>query len=334
MAMLWLALTFAACETVVDVPPPPHDPKLVAQSFFSPDSLWVVRVTRTVPFASSAPPELVDSATVEVWDGDHLVARPVRSDSGTYVASGTGARRGRTYTLHVEAPGFPTVEGSDALPPPPPVTDFRATPIAPVDSISRRRATHIDLALDDPADTDNYYGLLVLQARWREDRATGRLTPMPPSLFPFESSDPALGESGFDFLDTEQTLYHEAFFTDGLFDGSTYTIDLDVQYDAPRPEATVAIRRAFVVALLSVSEDFYRYWKTANEQALTNANPFAEPLRVHSNVTGGLGVFAGFQYRLLPVSADSPGVGTFHLRDLCRFLGHRLPLCSGSPSAP
>lgn len=333
-ATLGLALTLAACETVVDVPPPEHDSRLVAQSFFSRDSLWVVRVTHTVPFTASTPPGFVDSATVEVWDGDQLVAQPARSDSGTYVATGRGAKEGGEYTLRIEAPGFPSIEGSDALPSSPQITAFQTTPVQPADPTSRRRITQIDITLDDPSDIDNYYGLLVLQARWRENRQTGRLTPMAPSLFPFGSGDPALGESTFDFLDTDKTLYREAFFTDGLFDGSSYTIDVDIQYDTPRPEATVVIRRTFAVALLSVSEDFYRYWKTANEQALTNENPFAEPLRVHSNMTGGFGVFAGFQYRLFPVGADSLGTGGVRLDDLCRFLGRRLPLCSGSPPAP
>lgn len=332
-AVLLLAGVLAACETVVDVAPPPHDPKLVAQSFFTPDSLWVVRVSHTVPFTDAGPPELVDDATVEIWDGERLVAQPTRSDTGTYVAIGRGARPGRTYTLRVDVPDFPSIEGRGALPGPVPVGAFQTTPVQPADTASRRRITQIDITLDDPPDVNNFYGLLVLQARWREDRQTGQLTPMMPSLFPFQSSDPALGESAFDFLSTEQTLYREAFFTDGLFDGSTYTIDFTIQYDAPRPEAPVVIQRVFAIALLSVSEDFYRYWKTANEQALTNENPFAEPLRVHSNMTGGFGVFAGFRYRIFPVGIDRLGVGGFQLGDLCPFLGSRLPLCTGPPLA-
>jgi hypothetical protein len=333
IAGLFLALLLAACETVVDVTPPPHTPKLVAQSFFTPDGLWIVRVSHTTPFTDAAPPGLVDSATVEIWDGEQLLAQPTRSDTGTYVAIGRGARPGRTYTLRVDAPNFPPIEGRNALPGPVPVSAFQTTLVQPTDTASRRRITQIDITLDDPPNVDNFYGLLVLQVRWREDQQTGQLTPMTPSLFPFQSSDPALGESEFDFLNTDQTLYREAFFTDGLFDGSTYTIDFDIQYDAPRPEAPVVIRRVFAVALLSVSEDFYRYWETANEQALTNENPFAEPLRVHSNMAGGFGVFAGFRYSIFPVGIDRLGVGGLQLGDLCRFIGSRLPLCTGPPPA-
>lgn len=326
-------LNLSGCETVVDVQPPEHEPKLVAQSFFSPDSLWVVRVSRSVPFTASGPPEFVDSATVKVWDGNQVVARPTRSDTGTYVARGRGAEKGNKYRLTVDAPGFPTIEGRDALPPPPPVTSFQTTSLEPADTSSRRQITRIDVTLDDPPNPDNFYGLLVVQARAKVNRQTGQITPMSPSLFPFQSEDQVLGENPLGALNTDATQYREAFFPDDPFDGNSQTITFTIQYDAPAPDANVVIRRVFAAALLSVSSDFYHYWETANEQAVVNNNPFAEPLRVHSNLDGGLGVFAGFRYRLFPVGADSLGVTRLQLGDLCRFLSSRLPLCRNGLSA-
>jgi hypothetical protein len=331
-----VGLALVACETVVDVPPPDHDPKLVAQSFFSTDSLWVVRVTHTVPFTASIPPGVVDSATVEILRGNQVIAQPALSDSGTYVATGPGAREGESYTLRVDAPGFPSLEGTDTLPLSPPVTSTNVTAVPPSDRTSLRRIRQVDITIDDPPSPGQYYGVLVVQARAKVDRRTGQVSPLPPSLFPFETDDPAFGESELDFLDTEKARFREAFFPDDFFDGSTYTLDFQIQYDAPSPDASVAIRRAFAVVFFSVTEDFFRYWETANEQAITNENPFAEPLRVHSNLEGGPGVFAGFRYRIVPVDVggwtpDSLGAGPFPLRDLCRIVGTRLPLCPSIP---
>lgn len=328
LILLLAAMLLGACETVVDVAPPPHDQQLVAQGFFTPDSLWIVRVTHTVGYTSPEAPGFVDDATVEVWQEGQLRAQLALADSGTYAVSGNGPTMDKRYTLRVSAPGYPSIEGSDALPLPAPVVAFNETVIGPADStVSRRRLTQIAITLEDPPDVDNYYGLLVVQARWSEDRLTGQVNPLPPSLFVFESDDPALGESAFDFLDTEKTLYYEAFFTDGLFNGSTYTLDFDVQYDTPHPDAQVVVRRVLAVVLLSVSEDFFRYWKTAGRQALTNENPFAEPLRVHSNMTGGFGIFAGFQYRVFPLGAGSVNVAGYGLSDLCGLVGNSLPIC-------
>lgn len=321
-----LVLLLAACETVVDVPPPPHTPELVAQAFFTADSLWAVRVTHTVPFTSAEAPGFVDSATVEIWTGDRLVAQPVLADSGTYVATGPGAQTGVPYTLRVSAPGYPGVEGHDALPAPPRILDFRERAIPPTDSTSRRRLTRIELTIEDPPGEHNLYGLLLVQARWTLDRRTGQVKSLPPALFPFESDDPVLGESLLDFLDTDKTIYREAFFPDDPFDGRTHTIELDFQYDASRPDAPVELGRVFALVVLTVSDDFYAYWTTAGRQFLTNENPFAEPLRVASNLSRGFGVFAGLQYRLYPLRA-----GTFApaADSLCGLVGGRLPICNG-----
>ena len=328
---LLTALLLGACETVVDVKPPPHEDRLVAQSFFTPDSLWVVRVTHTVGYTSPESPGFVDDATVEIWEEGHLRAQVAWADSGTYAIAGSGPVMDQRYTLRVSAPGYPSLEGSDALPRPVPVTAFNETIVQSEDTTSRRQLTRLKITLDDPPDVANYYGLMVVQARWLEDRAMGQVTPLPPSLFIFESDDLALGEGEFDFLDTEKTLYREAFFTDGLFNGSTYTLDFDVQYDTPDPNADVVVRRVLAVVLLSVSEDFFRYWKTAGRQSFSNENPFAEPLRVHSNLTGGFGVFAGFQYRVFPLGASTVNVAGYGLSDLCGLVGSTLPICGAGP---
>ncbi len=315
------------CETVVDVSPPPFESQLVAHSFFSAESLWVVRVTNNVPFTSPDKPAKIEDAVVRIYEDGQLVVEPARTDSGTYAIVGPKASDERLYTLRVEAPGYNPIEGSDRLPERAHVTDFRVTIVREPDEVSRLRRTLIEITVDDPADTTNFYGLLLVQARWSEDLTTGTIKPFPPTIFPFESDNLAFGESQFDFIETEKTLYYEAFFTDRLFDGTSYTLDFDLVYEDPHPDATVVVHRAFAVVLLSLSENFFRYWKDAGDQAFSNENPFAEPLRVHSNLSGGLGVFGGFRYDVLPLSTGPAGTGGLNLADLCVLSGLTLPVC-------
>ncbi len=42
------------------------------------------------------------------------------------------------------------------------------------------------------------------------------------------------------------------------------------------------------------SENFYTYVQTAVNQLGYTINPFAEPLKVHSNIQNGTGIFAGY----------------------------------------
>lgn len=330
LSLFLAVILLAGCETVVEVPVPPHEPQLVAQSFFSPGSPWSVRVTNSVGYSSPDQPGLVDDATVEIWAGKQLIERLARSNAGTYASTAALPQAGTGYTLRIAAPGYTTTEGYDALPAPVPVTHFQET-IVQEESGGQRRIVNLRITLADPADEDNFYGLGILQGRWIEDRRSGTVTLLPPSLFGFESDDPVFGESAFAFLDTEKSYYHEAFFSDDLFAGRTHTLDLDIQYDAIPPDAQVIVRRVFMVIVLSVSQDFFRYLKTASNQSLTNENPFAEPLRVHSNMTNGFGVFAGFQHRAFPLSMDSAGTGLIAPGDICRLAGLTHPICQVLP---
>ena len=326
--LIALLILLAGCETVVDVPVPPHEAQLVAQSFFAPGSPWSVRVTNSVAYSSPDQPGLVDDATVEIWAGDQLVERLAQSDAGTYVSTAALPQAGTRYTLRITAPGYTTTEGHDALPSPVPVTNFQETVVQDGTEIDgQRRILNLRITLDDSADEDNFYGLGILQGRWIEDRQSGTVTLLPPSLFGFESDDPVFDEGAFAFLDAETTYYREAFFSDDLFAGRTHTLDLDIQYDVPPSDAQVIVRRVFTVIVLSVSEDFFRYLKTASNQSLANENPFAEPLRVHSNMTNGFGVFAGFQHRTFPLSVDSVGTGTIAPVDICHLAGITHPIC-------
>ena len=316
-------LYLGACETVVDVEPPPHEPRLVAQSFFTQDSLWVVRVTRSVAYPGTERPAYVDDATVEIWQGDRLVVRPPLVRSGRYDATAPGAAADRRYTLHVAAPGLPSLEGTDALPAPPRIARFHETVEHRADSVWRFHHSRVELTIDDPPGEDNYYGLLVVEVGEVDDRTKGETEPYGPTLFTFESDDAALGEGMFDVFPSEKRRYRSAVFADGLFDGSTYTLDFDVRYNDAPAAAPYHTRRAFTIVLLSVSEDFYRHWKTAEEQADVNENPFAEPLRVHTNLDGGFGVFAGFSYARRPIALGHPELLK---TDGCARIG-TLPLC-------
>jgi Domain of unknown function (DUF4249) len=300
-------MAFLGCETVIDVPGPSHDPRLVPQGFFTRDSLWTVWVTHSVPYASSLKPDYVSDATLSLWEDDRFVLHFQPADSGRYEAAGPLPDRGAAYSLRVEASDYVTVEGLDSLPPFPVVSHLETRFVDPgADAPADRRRLDVSLTLEDPGER-NRYGLLLLQARLREDRRTRVFTPLPAGIFPFESEDAPLLSDELAFLSTGPSTFLAAFFTDETFAGGSFTFSLSFVYDAPSTADEVATHRGFAVVVMSVSDAFYRYWTTARQQALSNENPFSEPLRVGSNVSGGLGVFAGFQFDILPVAVDTLG---------------------------
>ena len=295
--------TVSACETVVQVKLPTHEARLVAHSLFVPDSLWRVNVSTTAPSTGFQEPGFVDDAVVEIWDGDRRVERLAPIGQGTYTSASNRPEPEKTYTLRVSAPEMGQSEGTGAVPPAARIAAFEQQ-IADEDTGGDfgRRIMRILLTVDDPPGVRNYYGLQVLQDRRVINNATGEITSLPRNTFTFASNDPALGEP--DVFNPDKTTYKETIFSDDLFDGRPHTIDFELEYTLDRRETDVKIERSFVVLFMTVSTDYFDYWKTSELQNTVGDNPFAEPVRVHSNMTGGLGIFAGYRAHAFPL-ADS-----------------------------
>ncbi len=160
----------------------------------------------------------------------------------------------------------------------------------------------VALTLDDPHGVRNYYGLQVLQDRRVVNDATGEVTVLPRSTVRFASNDLVFGAA--DVFDPEKTYYEEALFTDDLFEGRSHTLDFEMEYTVDLRDVDVTVERSFGVLVMAVSEDYYRYWQTASLQNDVEGNPFAEPVRIYSNMSGGNGVFAGYQATFFPLETS------------------------------
>ena len=103
-------------------------------------------------------------------------------------------------------------------------------------------------------------------------------------------------------------MSHSPIFNDEIFDGKKYEIAINLHYRKIYNEDGEAIPRYLKFDLISMSEDYYKYAQSYNNQLPVNNDDFMdlfqnglmEPLPIYSNINGGLGLFAG-QY----ISRDS-----------------------------
>ncbi len=271
-ALLW------GCETVIDVDPPDYTPELVVNSFFSPDSVWSIHVSRSAPILDAElnqEQSWVENAVVEVLEAEQRVATLTYRGRGVYRAADEKPVGGKTYTVKVQAPGFTPVEATDTLPVASEFSNVRTSDGGFTEEGTPLTRLQVDLV--DPAHQTDHYFLSVLAS----DPSSGWTT----SSF-FISDDPVL-RRGEDLLDDESSFYIGRFFSDAQFQGETYTLTLDV------PEAGIFGGDTHIVQLSHVSPAFFRYDQTRRLQDDTKDNPFAEPVPIFTNVEGGLGIFAG-----------------------------------------
>lgn len=300
-----LPLLLGACdfEQVIELDVPPYEPRLVLGGFPTPDSVFTVRVGHS---ASALTPSNFDPLALVVVDArvalfdesgtflDSLYQSSPFSDDvptpGLYRSlSGLRPQPGQRYTLRVEAPGLPSVEATTRLPEPPP---FFVEVRGVVDEVpGRGRVVRLLVTVPDQPGTVTYSLGAVRSIDFRNGPAY--LQPLT-----FTSGDPIL-RNGFDDLDVAveidvdpapQTFYGRALFRDLSFDGASYELPLDVDFFEAGDEAT----EEFTVTLSTLDSDYVRYQQTLALQDVTGDNPFAEPVRIHSNVRDGLGAFAGY----------------------------------------
>jgi hypothetical protein len=102
-------------------------------------------------------------------------------------------------------------------------------------------------------------------------------------------------------------LFREMIFSDYNFNGQEYSLKIIT----PRPRD---IQRSgdpkdsfkYIFSLYSLSEDYYKYWLDRYKVKKMAADPFSEPVRVHSNISNGAGIFAfsSFDCDTIPVDIN------------------------------
>lgn len=313
------ALALSACdfEQVIELDLPSYEPRLVVGGFPTPDSVFTARIGRSAgalePIAFDGSGLLIDDAQVRLFNGSGDFLDDLRyveiggfDGSGGYYRSSRRLQPvpGQTYTLRAEAPGLPAVEATARIPEPVPFTV--AFDGYTDDTPFGTRTARLVVTLPDPPGAQTY-SLIVESESEDFDGIERRF------LISFRSDDPVL-RSSFEELDLavdieveldpdRDRFFSQALFRDVLFEGETREIVLDAplfSFDGSSEPGDL------IVTLASLSDDYVRYQQTLALQSLNEDNPFAEPVRIHTNVEGGLGAFAGYSARSTYVDFDEP----------------------------
>lgn len=135
ISIIALLLVFAACETTVDIPLPPHEKRIVINSLLEDGREISVYVSQSYGPTEdlSAEEVMLPDAQVELLQNGSLISTLVYRDTtveepwftferdsltlGKFVAEGIIARAGETYTLRVSHPDYPTATATATTPP-------------------------------------------------------------------------------------------------------------------------------------------------------------------------------------------------------------------------
>jgi len=271
-----LLIIFSACDSMIsEVDVPDSEPKLVVTAFLSPDDDSVsVSVYKSRPlyvptqgWDLSFPP--VNNATVTLSDGLNSVVIPFSAATGKYMvpSSEMPVIAGKSYSLNVTTPDGYNASSACTIP-------EGTTPEVEITGI----------------DTINQYGSISIKVslRFRDLPGTGNFYRIAAgTMYGYEYAyDNYFSETGFE--------RGEPYVSDKNKDGEYFTFKTWEIYEADSSD------NILYISLLLTDESYFNYHRSAGSR-FGSEDIFAEPTPVYTNISGGLGVFAGVNGQLTQI---------------------------------
>lgn len=280
---------FSSCEHDTTLKLPPHTPRLVVHGYVETGNVFKIAVGKTFAADVLLPPgnTYVSNATVLLYENG-LLKETLLYDTAQkrYVSITTQAIPGKTYRLTVAAPGYESVEATTSAPFPVNTLSVSYIKNARTDE-KGNLLNDIIFRFNDPVAENNYYLAAIDRAMpysysfciYTHDPAVEKFQP---ALNPFESGN---------CIDNKEIL-----FSDKSFNGKTKEISLSSsQYGLEEitDPFTGIIYRPFLKRY-SITEELYKYVKTAIGTEGVNEDPFSQPVSTYTNVKKGYGLFTVF----------------------------------------
>ena len=301
-AFIASVLLAIACEKELDVDLVNDNPKLVINALFTPDSTWMVDLTRNAHILDPYPtfPAVPDAVVTIVNQNNEIVETLSYSkvkDTRSYPPADRGVYRGKivpvhgqVYTIKAETNHTASVQATGRVP-----SAVHLT-LLETDSSHYQSDKKIEMKIgfSDRSDEKNYYQIKILMktkvSSWYPASAGAKDT----IRTSYES------EVRLESIDESPEINSGTIFPDNYFNGKAKTVRFNFQVSTPytspysRQEYT-----DYRIVLMNVSEEYYKYFTSINLYNDSNDNPLAQPVQIFNNIENGFGIFAGYSATMI-----------------------------------
>jgi hypothetical protein len=251
---------------------PEHEPRLVINAVFNPDSLFTVEVSSSQSVFSNDAFTPVEDAIVSLYGAEKHLLDLQHVGGGIYQADQKPQSR-QHYELKVSAPGYPDANAASYVPAEPQISNVMAE-VGPVHYDWQGATVNASFALEDPAEQENFYYLRVFSPDTTFDE------------IPYEKYIHIISSNPIEF---EFSMETRLFFSDKLFNGQALPLKLNLENS---PDHITYVQVAHI------TKAYYQYVRTLKKQSYNDAINLT-PVAVSNNIRGGMGLFAGCNIRTL-----------------------------------
>jgi hypothetical protein len=290
-----LALGISSCVKEIDSDIRDVAPKLVINSLFSTDSLIEISLTKSLSVLDAPDFKPIDNGTVLVYEDDQLLEELQYSNlSETYKSMTKRPVQGKHYRIEAETPGLSKVSGETFIPMPVPLSLIDTTKIMG----EHFGFSYIfNVSFKDPLNEENFYILMMrlfVYYQGHEQEYPNNFTIKKSPVFEYESFNVFLGFQAIDENNdiigstSNNDLYSSQIcFSDAQFNGKEIHFD-PLAYGTTSPDSL-----KYVIQLISISSDYYKFIRSYVLYNSSNDNPFSELVQMYSNIQGGYGIVLG-----------------------------------------
>lgn len=289
MFFVFTFVVFTSCETVVDMKLPEQPPKMVVNSFFTPDSLIMLHLSKSQFVLKNQELKPITDGEISLFENGKYIGKFTHINKGFYYLPGFFPKENVMYTLNASGAGLKSVEAIDFIPTKPLINRIELSN----SYYEGENYKDFIVYIQDKAEEENYYMVDLLGKRY--DYVYDTLT------YDIIDSVEVYERVGFmsqDLVFEDQGASSQAIISDKLFNGSIYPLRLSVSAYYFDEYSNMGYFE-MSVQLRQVSKAYAQYVLTYSKNRYSD--PFSQPVQVYTNVTNGFGIFAGYSSTLSSV---------------------------------
>jgi biopolymer transport protein ExbD len=278
-----------SCKKEVEVQLPESKYQIVMNCIMSEDSLFTVSVTRSKKLYVDDNANInITNATVSIYENGVFVEDLKHIYDDVYQSPTFKPTNGKEYKVVIKANGYTNAEATETLIKQASISNVVYQENALIKQTDTLSKISFDIA--DPIGVKNYYELQVLYIFKYEDPNSptdSTRTVQPISVL---IQDQELKENFTPDIDGNTDYSTDNLqFSDKYIDGKNYKVNAFLY-----PIFTYHLKLdSFIVNVKSVSKSYYDYKQSVLQQ-LYSDGPFSEPVRVYTNVKGGVGILGSY----------------------------------------
>ena len=280
-----------ACTQEVELDIEGQDSKIVLNGVLMEDSVLRVHLTESRFVLDVNPLSSIPNASLQLYENGTAIGSWRYIENGVYEAINIKPVAGREYKLQVKAPGKATVQADVVMP-----KKFTEAELLSVDVVkgSSGEDVKVRVRISDQAETQDFYLInLVVATKSADPQFPGW---QGHQLARISSSATGVFSTCAEEWDWDDTGC-KVLLSDNVFEGRSK--ELLLNFNTWNWEQNT--HDAFYLVVSRVSEAYYKYMLSLYHNQLTRDNPFAEPVPVFMNVSGGYGILGSSSSVWLPL---------------------------------